>query len=93
MQERRTTPDRRQESKPDFEGCPRYYEKMVIDHAQIEAIAEMAAKKALAMGEEKIIMNIGSFVLTKVTYFIGALSILAVIAALKFGFLEFPPEP
>lgn len=90
MQERRTSPDRRRRSPSDFEGCPRYHERLVIDQEQIEVIAELAAIKALKMGEEKLIMNVGSFVIAKVTYVVGALSILALLAALKLGILELP---
>lgn len=71
----------------EFEKCPKY-DKYILTEAQIEDIAELAARKALELGKEelqlavgKTTIEFGATVVQKLFYIVGA----AVLAALVLG--------
>lgn len=69
----------------EFDKCPKF-DKYILTEAQIEEIAELAARKALELGKEelqlavgKTTIEFGATVVQKLFYIVGATALAALV--------------
>lgn len=90
MEENRKTPGRRQHDKDledQFAQCPKFSEHELTD-AQIDEIAERAAKKAVELAKNEMYTGVGKRVVNGIFYIIGAVSIGIFAVGVHFGWIK-----
>lgn len=83
------------ENQIDFQGCP-HFNRYELTEAQVEELADLAAKKALALGKKELqqeigegTINFGKTVLSKLLWCVGAAALALIFAGKQIDFSHF----
>lgn len=77
-----------QNNREQFISCPKYTAHDLTDE-QIDKIAEKAAEKAIQLAKDEFYMDVGKSIVRKIFWFIGFISFVLFVWAVKKGLISF----